>query len=86
MMCFKSPARNPDLAIAVGQSSYLALMPRGKLVDGHCCIVTQEHAPSMRQVGVGVREGVGARRGEDGRCATSGAMLGGVCPQSGFCC
>jgi hypothetical protein len=49
-LCFKSSARNPDLAIAVGQSSYLALPARGKLVQGHCCIVTQEHTPSMRQV------------------------------------
>lgn len=54
VLCFKSPARNEHLAIAVGQSSYLSLMPRGKLVEGHCCIVTQEHVPSMRQVGRGL--------------------------------
>lgn len=50
VLCFKSASRNEPLTIAVGQSSYLSLMPRGKLVDGHCCIVTQEHVASMRQV------------------------------------
>jgi len=54
VLCFKSPARNQDLTIAVAQASYLSLLPRGKLVEGHCCIVTQEHTPSMRQVGGGM--------------------------------
>lgn len=49
-LCFKSPGRNEALTLAVGQSSYLSLMPRGKLVEGHCCIVPQEHVASMRQV------------------------------------
>jgi hypothetical protein len=49
-LCFASPARNANLAIAVGQRAYLCLPPRGRLVEGHCCIVTQEHSPSMRAV------------------------------------
>jgi hypothetical protein len=55
VLCFKSPSRNQHLTIAVGQSSYLSLVPRGKLVDGHCCIVTQEHVASMRQVRTGLQ-------------------------------
>lgn len=55
VLCFNSPSRSEHLTIAVGQSSYLSLMPRGKLVDGHCCIVTQEHVASMRQVRTGLQ-------------------------------
>lgn len=63
-LCFKSPGRPQDLTIAVGQSTYLSLMPRGKLVEGHCCILTQEHTPSMRQVRV---LGVGLLRKNNGK-------------------
>lgn len=50
--CFSSPARPKELAIAVGQSTYLSLVQRGRLVEGHCAIVPAEHVASTRQVGL----------------------------------
>lgn len=49
-LCFASSNRPRHLAIAIGQSSYLALPARGRLVPGHCLIVPAEHTPSTRQV------------------------------------
>lgn len=51
--CFSSAVRPKELAVAVGQATYLSLVQRGRLVEGHCCIVTAEHVASVRQVGCG---------------------------------
>jgi hypothetical protein len=48
--CFSSPSRPKELAIAVGQSTYLSLVQRGRLVEGHCVIAPAEHVASIRQV------------------------------------
>ncbi|WIA29191.1 hypothetical protein OEZ86_011702 [Tetradesmus obliquus] len=48
--CFSSPSRPKKLAIAVGQSTYLSLVQRGRLVEGHCVIAPAEHVASIRQV------------------------------------
>lgn len=53
--CFSSPSRPKELAIAVGQSTYLSLVQRGRLVEGHCVIAPAEHVASIRQVGQGLR-------------------------------
>jgi hypothetical protein len=57
-LCFASSNRPRHLAIAIGQSSYLALPARGRLVPGHCLIVPAEHTPSTRQVDEQVRAGL----------------------------
>jgi hypothetical protein len=57
-LCFASAARPRHLAIAIGQSSYLALPARGRLVPGHCVIVPAEHVASTRQVDEQVRVSV----------------------------
>lgn len=49
-LCFASASRPRQLAIAIGQASYLALPARGRLVPGHCVIVPAEHVASTRQV------------------------------------
>ncbi|EFN55254.1 hypothetical protein CHLNCDRAFT_134588 [Chlorella variabilis] len=49
-LCFSSASRPRHLAVAIGQSSYLALPARGRLVPGHCVIVPAEHVASTRQV------------------------------------
>ncbi|KAK9827469.1 hypothetical protein WJX74_004333 [Apatococcus lobatus] len=49
-LCFASPRRSRHLTISIGQSAYLLLPPRARLVPGHCCISTLEHSPSSRAV------------------------------------
>lgn len=49
--CFASSRRPRHLTIAVGQATYLALVAKGRLGEGHCYIAPAEHVPSMRQVG-----------------------------------
>ncbi|KAL4428538.1 hypothetical protein ABPG75_002627 [Micractinium tetrahymenae] len=49
-LCFSSSHRPRQLTLAIGQSTYLALPARGRLVPGHCVIVPAEHVPSTRQV------------------------------------
>lgn len=54
-LCFASASRPRNLTVAIGQSAYLALPARGRLVPGHCCIVPAEHVASTRQVDEQVR-------------------------------
>lgn len=49
-LCFASSHRPRQLTLAIGQSTYLALPARGRLVPGHCVIVPAEHVPSARQL------------------------------------
>jgi hypothetical protein len=49
--CFSSSRRPRHMTIAIGQSTYLALVPKGRLSEGHCYIAPAEHVASMRQVG-----------------------------------
>jgi hypothetical protein len=49
-LCFGSAARPRQLTLAIGQSTYLALPARGRLVPGHCVIVPADHVASTRQV------------------------------------
>ncbi|PSC69918.1 CWF19 2 [Micractinium conductrix] len=49
-LCFASKHRPRHLAVAIGQSTYLAVPQRGRLVPGHCVIVPAEHVASTRQV------------------------------------
>jgi hypothetical protein len=51
--CFNSSRRPRHMAIAIGQSTYLALVSKGRLSEGHCYIAPAEHVASMRQVGAG---------------------------------
>uniref|UniRef100_A0A061SMS2 CwfJ-like protein n=1 Tax=Tetraselmis sp. GSL018 TaxID=582737 RepID=A0A061SMS2_9CHLO len=48
--CFGGQARErvKHLTIAIGQTAYLVLPASGRLVPGHCQIVTAEHLPSTR--------------------------------------
>jgi hypothetical protein len=48
-LCFSSSNRPRHLTLSIGQSSYLALPPRGRLVPGHCQIIPAEHVASTRQ-------------------------------------
>ena len=54
-LCFASKHRPRHLAVAIGQSTYLAVPQRGRLVPGHCVIVPAEHVASTRQVDEQVR-------------------------------
>jgi hypothetical protein len=48
--CPTSSTRPRHLSVAIGQASYLMLVPKGRLVPGHCCIVPADHIGSTRQV------------------------------------
>ncbi|KAK9823428.1 hypothetical protein WJX72_002672 [[Myrmecia] bisecta] len=48
--CFASARRPRHLTISIGQTAYLMLPERGRLVPGHCCIVPSEHVASSRLV------------------------------------
>ncbi|GBF94032.1 hypothetical protein Rsub_07300 [Raphidocelis subcapitata] len=48
--CFSSSRRPRHLTIAIGQSTYLALVAKGRLGEGHCYIAPAEHVASMRQL------------------------------------
>jgi len=48
--CPSNTRRPRHLTIAAGTAAYLMLPPRGRLVPGHCVIVPNDHAPSLRQV------------------------------------
>ena len=47
-LCFTSPSRPKHLTVAIGTAAYLALPQRGRLVPGHCRIISVEHLPSTR--------------------------------------
>ncbi|KAL3152781.1 hypothetical protein ABBQ38_012367 [Trebouxia sp. C0009 RCD-2024] len=49
-LCFSSVSRPRHLTISLGQTAYLALPARGRLVEGHSIIVPTEHVASTRQV------------------------------------
>jgi hypothetical protein len=48
--CFSSARRPRHMTIAIGQSTYLSLVSKGRLSEGHCYIAPAEHIASMRQV------------------------------------
>ncbi|MEW5309095.1 MAG: hypothetical protein WDW38_001005 [Sanguina aurantia] len=56
--CVASARRPRHLTISLGQSTYLMVPPRGRLVPGHVVITPAEHATSLRQVDDGVWEEV----------------------------
>lgn len=48
--CFTGGARPRHLTLAIGQRTYLALPPRGRLVPGHCQILPMDHVASARRL------------------------------------
>ncbi|GAX76750.1 hypothetical protein CEUSTIGMA_g4197.t1 [Chlamydomonas eustigma] len=50
MFCPSSIRRPRHLTVSLAHTSYLMLPAKGRLTPGHCCIVTAEHTPAMRQV------------------------------------